>query len=179
MIVQRTSIFPADREAVFQKLRRLETLQYIAWPYASFEPVDGAAGGWSAGTTSSYRFRLFGRIPFGTHTIHIVRFDREGVSSREGERTRSRLEPRDPAPAAGRGPHGIYRPRGDSGRVEDRFRLAVGQGVLRAPAAKMDPAVEVGRRMTAALPTPSLAYGERERDPEGLRAVRTQTIRGR
>ena len=84
MIVQRTSIFPADREAVFQKLRRLETLQYIAWPYASFEPVDGAAGGWSAGTTSSYRFRLFGRIPFGTHTIHIVRFDREGVSSREG-----------------------------------------------------------------------------------------------
>ena len=30
------------------------------------------------------RFCLFGVIPFGTHTIHIVRFDPEGGSSREG-----------------------------------------------------------------------------------------------
>ena len=84
MIVQKTSVFPADRDAVFQKLQKLETLQFIAWPYASFEPVEGAAAQWTVGSTSSYRFRLFGRIPFGTHTIHIVRFDPEGVSSREG-----------------------------------------------------------------------------------------------
>ena len=38
---------------------------------------------WTVGSTSSYRFRLFGVIPFGTHTIHIVRFDQSGVSSRE------------------------------------------------------------------------------------------------
>ena len=71
MIVQKTSVFPADRDAVFQKLQKLETLQFIAWPYASFEPVEGAAAQWTVGSTSSYRFRLFGRIPFGTHTIHI------------------------------------------------------------------------------------------------------------
>ena len=84
MIVQKTSVFPAGRDAVFQKLQQLDTLQYIARPYAAFEPVSDAAHIWMVGSTSSYQFWLFGVIPFGTHTIHIVRFDPEGVSSREG-----------------------------------------------------------------------------------------------
>ena len=84
MIVQKTSVFPASREVIFQKLQRLETLQYIAKPYASFEPVGKIQPIWSAGSTSSYRFRLFGLIPFGTHTIRIIRFDPDGISSREG-----------------------------------------------------------------------------------------------
>ena len=33
MIVKKTSIFPAPKETVFQKLQQLETLQYIAWPF--------------------------------------------------------------------------------------------------------------------------------------------------
>ena len=84
MIVQRTSVFPADRDTVFQKLRQLSTLQTIAAPYAAFEPVNGAATAWAVGGTSAYRFRLFSFIPFGTHRIHIVRFDSDGISSREG-----------------------------------------------------------------------------------------------
>ncbi len=84
MIVQKSSVFPAGRDTVFQKLQKLETLQYIAWPYAAFEPVGDAGHIWKAGSTSSYRFRLFGVIPFGTHTIHIVRFDPDGVRSHEG-----------------------------------------------------------------------------------------------
>ena len=84
MIVQRTSVFPADRDAVFQKLRQLRTLQTVAAPFATFEPVGGAASAWKVGSASSYRFRLFGFIPFGTHTIRIVRFDPDGISSREG-----------------------------------------------------------------------------------------------
>ena len=83
MIVQKTSVFPAGRDAVFQKLQKLETLQYIAWPFATFEPVGNAVLAWTVGSTSSYRFRLFGVIPFGTHTIHIVRFDPESIRSRE------------------------------------------------------------------------------------------------
>ncbi len=86
MIVQKTSVFPASRDAVFQKLQRPETLQNIAKPYAAFEPVDSAAAVWTVGSTSSWRLRLFGFIPFGTHTIRIVRFDPEGISSREGNR---------------------------------------------------------------------------------------------
>ena len=84
MIVQKASIFPASREAVFKKLQRLETLQFIAKPYASFEPIGEAQSVWSVGSTSSYRFKLFCLIPFGTHTIHIVRFDPDGISSWEG-----------------------------------------------------------------------------------------------
>ena len=83
MIVQKTSVFPAGRDAVFQKLQKLETLRYIAWPFATFEPVDNAVPTWTVGGTFSYRFRLFGVIPFGTHTIHIVRFDPESIRSRE------------------------------------------------------------------------------------------------
>jgi hypothetical protein len=83
MIVQKTSVFPASREVVFQKLQRLETLQFIAKPYATFDPVDRVQPVWTAGSTSSYRFRLFGLIPFGIHTIRIIRFDPDGISSRE------------------------------------------------------------------------------------------------
>ena len=42
MIVKKTSIFPAPKETVFQKLQQLETLQYFAWPYATFESVGKA-----------------------------------------------------------------------------------------------------------------------------------------
>ena len=84
MIVQKTSVFPADRNTVFQKLQQLKTLQTIAKPYACFEPIGEAVSTWTVGSTSSYRFRLFGLIPFGTHTIRIVRFDPEGVSGQEG-----------------------------------------------------------------------------------------------
>ena len=84
MIVQRTSVFPAGRDTVFQKLKQLGTLQTIAAPYASFEPLGDGVCTWEVGSTSTYRFRLFGCIPFGTHTIHIVRFDPDGIRSREG-----------------------------------------------------------------------------------------------
>ncbi len=86
MIVQKTSVFPASRDVVFQKLQRQETLQTIAKPYAAFEPVDSAAAVWTVGGKSSWRLRLFGTIPFGTHTIRIIRFDAERISSREGNR---------------------------------------------------------------------------------------------
>ena len=84
MIVRKSSVFPASRDVVFEKLQKLETLQTIAKPYATFEPVGTAEPVWTVGHTSAYRFHLFGVIPFGTHTIHIVRFDPDGVSSREG-----------------------------------------------------------------------------------------------
>ncbi len=84
MIVSKTSVFPADRETIFEKIRKLDTLQYIAKPYATFEPVENLTDTWETGSTSSYRFKLFGIIPFGIHTIHIICFDPERISSREG-----------------------------------------------------------------------------------------------
>jgi len=44
MVVQKTSIFPAGRVFVFQKLQQLKTLQIIAKPYAAFEPFSSGCG---------------------------------------------------------------------------------------------------------------------------------------
>ena len=52
MIVQKTSLFPASKETVFCKLQQPETLQTIAKPYASFEPIGETASTWVAGSTS-------------------------------------------------------------------------------------------------------------------------------
>ena len=84
-IVSKTSVFPADRHTVFMYLQKLSTLQYIAFPYASFEPAEGDNDTvWKAGETSAYRFRLFGRVPFGTHVITVIHFDEEkGIYTRE------------------------------------------------------------------------------------------------
>ena len=84
MIVEKTSIFPASRDTVLEELKKLETLQYIARPYATFEPVINTGNVWKVGVTSSYRFKLFGFIPFGTHHIHIIRMGNSGISSMEG-----------------------------------------------------------------------------------------------
>lgn len=46
MVVQKTSVFPASVRTVFENLRKLETLQNIASPFATFEPVGDAAAVW-------------------------------------------------------------------------------------------------------------------------------------
>ena len=82
--VRKTSIFPAKRDVVFSKLQELSTLQYIASPEATIIPVNTAQPAtWTIGNISAYRFRLFGFIPFGTHTIRIERFDSDCIRSRE------------------------------------------------------------------------------------------------
>ena len=84
MVIRKSSVFPAPREAVFTRLQRLETLQYIAAPYATFTPVENNNDfSWREGAVSSYHFRLFGFIPFGIHTIRIEKFDQSGIQSRE------------------------------------------------------------------------------------------------
>lgn len=85
MNVCRTSVFPATREEVFSRLQLVEMLQHVAWPYATFEPVGERVRAWEPGATSSYRFRLFGIVPLGTHTIHVIRFGLdEGIYTHEG-----------------------------------------------------------------------------------------------
>ena len=85
MIVIKTSIFPASKGEVFKKLQKLKLLQYIAWPYATFTPVGERISEWRAGTSSAYRFKLFGIIPFGTHRINVISFDEDdGIYTHEG-----------------------------------------------------------------------------------------------
>lgn len=85
MTVRKTSIFPASEKEVFKRLQRLKTLQYIAYPMATFTPVNGNNRlVWKEGTTSSYKFRLFGIIPFGVHTIKVIHFGlKKGIYTNE------------------------------------------------------------------------------------------------
>ena len=39
--VKKTSIFPASKKKVFSRLLKLKTLQYVAYPYATFTPMHG------------------------------------------------------------------------------------------------------------------------------------------
>ena len=84
MIFRKTSIFPAKRDEVFSLLQRLETLQYVAAPYATFVPLEKEENfTWNAGATTDYHFKLFGIISFGVHSIRIESFDQNGIQSRE------------------------------------------------------------------------------------------------
>ena len=85
MIVIKTSLFPASKDEVFNKLQKLKLLQYIAWPYATFTPVGEKISVWRAGTSSAFKFKLFGIIPFGTHKIKVISFDKDdGIYTHEG-----------------------------------------------------------------------------------------------
>lgn len=85
MVVKKSSLFPATKQEVYSKLEKLKTLQYIAYPFATFEPIDGDDKLiWSEGTTFSFRFKLFSCIPFRMHTIKVMRFGlEEGILMNE------------------------------------------------------------------------------------------------
>ena len=83
--VVKTSVFPASKEEVFGKLQKLTLLQYIAKPYATFTPVGEHITVWESGSSSAYKLRLFGFIPFGTHKINVISFDIDkGIYTHEG-----------------------------------------------------------------------------------------------
>lgn len=77
-VIVKKSVFPASRDVVWNKLQQLTTLQYIAKPFASFLPLDRANDFiWQENKTFQFHFKLFCLIPFGIHTIHVVRFQKE------------------------------------------------------------------------------------------------------
>lgn len=76
--VKKTSIFPAKEDIVFTKLKELKTLQYVAYPYATFSPQNGNSDmQWKEGEIFVFKFKLLGFIPFGTHTIRVKEFSEE------------------------------------------------------------------------------------------------------
>ncbi len=84
-IIRKTSVFPASRETIFLLLQRLETLQYIAKPYATFENIDGGNNLiWEPGGAFAFRLKMFGIIPLGTHTIRVREFCVDTIYTSEG-----------------------------------------------------------------------------------------------
>lgn len=82
--VYRKCTFPSDIDTIFRLLTDLKTLQYIAFPYAKFVPVDAEQDiKWKEGETFSFRFKMFSLIPYGTHTIHVIDFKKNGIYTNE------------------------------------------------------------------------------------------------
>lgn len=82
-----TSVFPADIHTVFGFLQRLETLQNIAKPYATFEPIAGSEDRTGAPERSfSLKFRVFGIINLGDHEIQARAFSEQSIYTNERNR---------------------------------------------------------------------------------------------
>lgn len=86
--VKISSVFPASKKYIFKRLQRLKTLQYIAYPYATFSPTNCDSNLiWKSGEQFSFNFKLFGIIPFGIHNISVIKFDIDkGIYTKEGNR---------------------------------------------------------------------------------------------
>jgi len=73
-----SSIFPASPDEIWAKITLLETLRYIAAPYAYFSPLDSEnEPEWCEGKTMQFRLNIFGIFPVGIHTIKIIELSKE------------------------------------------------------------------------------------------------------
>lgn len=83
-IVYKKSTFPADIDTVYNLLTDLKTLQYIASPYASFEPIDSDENiVWTEGKKFIFSFKLFCIIPYGKHEINVMSFKKNEIYTNE------------------------------------------------------------------------------------------------
>lgn len=72
-----SSCFPAKADVIWELLQKIETLQYIAAPYAYFRRTDPSADMiWREKAVFHFKLRIFGFIPVSLHTIQINTFDR-------------------------------------------------------------------------------------------------------
>jgi hypothetical protein len=75
-----TSEIPASVDEIWEKLQRIETLQYIASPFAKFKSLDETGVVWEEGRSLRFKLRIFGVMPIGTHTINVLQFNKSTYS---------------------------------------------------------------------------------------------------
>jgi hypothetical protein len=83
MLLRVNSIFPASIENIYEKIKKISTLQFIAAPYAYFEQIDTKNLSWQAGETSEYFLFIFKFINIGIHTIKVIQFDTNEIYTKE------------------------------------------------------------------------------------------------
>ena len=72
-----SSRFPAPIDVIWEKLQQVETLQYIAAPYATFKSVGDTPLVWTEGETIQFSLKLFGLFCLGVHSILVKQFVKE------------------------------------------------------------------------------------------------------
>ena len=73
-----TTTLPATPEAVWRRLSQVDTLRYIARPYAYFTPLEPMTQ-WAQGAAYVLSLRVFGLLPLGRHHIRVVRWDQDAL----------------------------------------------------------------------------------------------------
>lgn len=74
-LLSETSLFPTSKDIIWSKLQEIKTLQHISAPFATFTPLENSTDLiWREGEVFQFRFKLFGILPFGVHTIRVIRF---------------------------------------------------------------------------------------------------------
>ncbi len=77
-VVNRTSVFPASKDKIFELLQGFDILCRITYPYITFKPVDGNTNiKWEKDKTYVFKAKVFGFIPFGTHQITLIEFNKD------------------------------------------------------------------------------------------------------
>ncbi len=77
-ILKKTSIFPADKDEVYDMLLKFETLSKVASPYMKFIPVNNDENLiWKEGETLLFKSKLLGFIPIGIHEINVIELNKE------------------------------------------------------------------------------------------------------
>lgn len=74
-IIKITSVFPARKELIWKKLQNINTLKYIAKPYAAFNQIENEEINWEMGKEFKFNLKIFGFIPMGIHTIKVNDFN--------------------------------------------------------------------------------------------------------
>ncbi len=77
-------VLPFPVETVWEKLQSVDTLQYIARPFAYFRPLSPSPA-WQEGEVFRFRLSILGVIPIKEHAILVEKFSREElcISTRE------------------------------------------------------------------------------------------------
>lgn len=87
MRVRISTHLSCTEEELWKKIIRPASLQFVASPVLTFEPLNGESlpDEWQVDMPYRLRLRLFGFIPMGEHTIRIVKIDRKTNTIRSME----------------------------------------------------------------------------------------------
>lgn len=74
-----STYFDCSEDELWEKIKEPWSLQYVAAPILSFSPEgdETLTGDWEVNKPYPLKLHLFKIIPLGTHTIKLVKIDRE------------------------------------------------------------------------------------------------------
>lgn len=88
MIATISTYFACSEDELWEKIKEPWSLQYVAAPILSFIPEGGVTltGDWEVNKPYPLKLFLFSVIPLGTHTITLIKIDKESKTIQSQEK---------------------------------------------------------------------------------------------